>query len=251
MPHKTSVKRRTNFTMVENEVIDDESVSSSEKLVYMALSRFANYDSGKSWPSIDSLCKKSSLTRRTVISAIHKLEETSYLLVERSNNKPHTYWIGTGANEHYRGAMIARGGANGSHERDLENETNEQEVVEEQNGYHTTRSFTDTWQGAGGGRLSPHDYKRFKDGLMKEYSAEDLDSYVGRYFSKKYWFNKDGLFSFGPFYTHLGTIMSDGKKDVPKVRDKCPSCDSSAMQMLSGMKARCLSCNNLYERQAS
>ena len=53
--------------------------SASRKIVLVALADFAGQD-GTTWGSIDVLCAKTSLNRKTVISAIGELEERGYLV---------------------------------------------------------------------------------------------------------------------------------------------------------------------------
>lgn len=89
------VRRRASFSIVENAVIDDPRLSGSDKLMYMALARFANADTGKAYPSITTLCKKASMSRPTAIKALRQLEECGHIEAERRTGKISTYWIGT------------------------------------------------------------------------------------------------------------------------------------------------------------
>lgn len=73
-------------------VWDREDVSSTQKLVLLALADWAN-DEGLCWPSIERVAKKSSLKKRAVQLAIRSLEEAHFIRREEVIGKGNKYWI--------------------------------------------------------------------------------------------------------------------------------------------------------------
>ena len=67
-------------------------INPTQKLILLALADWAN-DEGLCWPSIDRLCKKSGLKRRSVQMAIHAMEEQGILQREEVVGKGCKYWI--------------------------------------------------------------------------------------------------------------------------------------------------------------
>ena len=67
-------------------------INPTQKLVLLALADWAN-DEGLCWPSIDRLCQKSGLKRRSVQMAIHAMEEQGILQREEVVGKGCKYWI--------------------------------------------------------------------------------------------------------------------------------------------------------------
>ena len=73
-------------------VWDREDLSSTQKLVLLALADWAN-DDGLCWPSIERVAKKSSLKKRAVQLAIRSLEEMQFIRREEVIGKGNKYWI--------------------------------------------------------------------------------------------------------------------------------------------------------------
>jgi hypothetical protein len=73
-------------------VWDREDLSSTQKLVLLALADWAN-DEGLCWPSIERVAKKSSLKKRAVQLAIRSLEEMQFIRREEVIGKGNKYWI--------------------------------------------------------------------------------------------------------------------------------------------------------------
>jgi hypothetical protein len=71
---------------------DREDLSSTQKLVLLALADWAN-DEGLCWPSIERVAKKSSLKKRAVQLAIRSLEEMQFIRREEVIGKGNRYWI--------------------------------------------------------------------------------------------------------------------------------------------------------------
>ena len=71
---------------------DREDLSSTQKLVLLALADWAN-DEGLCWPSIERVAKKSSLKKRAVQLAIRSLEEMQFIRRDEVIGKGNRYWI--------------------------------------------------------------------------------------------------------------------------------------------------------------
>ncbi len=70
------------FTIISNYVIESDILTPKEKLVYLCLKKFADYDSGQCFPSIKKIAAVSGYSRVTVIEAIKGLEEKKFLKKE-------------------------------------------------------------------------------------------------------------------------------------------------------------------------
>lgn len=79
-------------------VWERQDITPTQKLVLLAFADWAN-DEGLCWPSIERVCVKSSLTRRTVQVAIRDLSEMGLLVQEKSTGRSCKYWITLGAQE--------------------------------------------------------------------------------------------------------------------------------------------------------
>jgi len=78
-------------------VWDREDLSSTQKLVLLALADWAN-DEGLCWPSINRLAIKASLTTRAVQKTIRSLEDAGFIRREEVLGKGNRYWISTPLN---------------------------------------------------------------------------------------------------------------------------------------------------------
>ncbi len=79
-------------------VWDREDLSSTQKLVLLALADWAN-DEGLCWPSINRLATKASLTSRAVQKTIRSLEEAGFIKREEVLGKGNRYWISAPLND--------------------------------------------------------------------------------------------------------------------------------------------------------
>jgi len=68
----------------------DDRLRSSDRLVLMVLTGFAN-DDGCCWPSIETLAGLTGHKRDTVIQAVRRLESAGRITVKRQLNKPNVY----------------------------------------------------------------------------------------------------------------------------------------------------------------
>ena len=65
-------KRIDCYFKLENELIDREDLTTSEKMVYICLCRYANNNDG-AFPSYETISKKSGLSRRHAITIVNRL----------------------------------------------------------------------------------------------------------------------------------------------------------------------------------
>jgi len=79
-------------------VWDREDLSSTQKLVLLALADWAN-DEGLCWPSINRLATKASLTSRAVQKTIRSLEKVGFIRREEVLGKGNRYWVSTPLND--------------------------------------------------------------------------------------------------------------------------------------------------------
>ena len=67
--------RRFNFTIIENEIIDDiDTCDKNDLLCYMVLCRFATNETGECYPSYKTIAEKMRVGVSTSIKAIKSLE---------------------------------------------------------------------------------------------------------------------------------------------------------------------------------
>lgn len=90
MSIKVQEGRKFNFTMLENEIIDNiDRFSKSEVLAYMVLARHANNEDS-CFPSYSTIAKKMRCSKRTAIDAIDSLEKKGVIkkqIRKNTNNK--------------------------------------------------------------------------------------------------------------------------------------------------------------------
>lgn len=70
----------------------DLPIPSTEKMVLMCLCDYSN-DDGVCWPSIDTLCRKTSKSERTVQSALKWLASNGYFTFRDGEHKARTYYL--------------------------------------------------------------------------------------------------------------------------------------------------------------
>ncbi|HPC31311.1 MAG TPA: helix-turn-helix domain-containing protein [Candidatus Paceibacterota bacterium] len=86
-------KMRKRFAWVSYEVLEDEDLTSSDKVVYMVLSRFADNETQECYPSFGKIRKLSGLTDTTISTSIKHLEEKEYIEVSRNAGKVNMYQL--------------------------------------------------------------------------------------------------------------------------------------------------------------
>lgn len=72
MQENIEVRRKTGYTVLQDSFIEREDLTSSEKLAYIALCRYAD-KAGECWPSYATIAKCMSASRRTAMRAVQSL----------------------------------------------------------------------------------------------------------------------------------------------------------------------------------
>ena len=86
-------RKRASFCWVNNYVLDSRLIGSSEKIVYLALSRYADNETQECYPSNLLLEDVTGLTNRTISSSIKELEENNFIEVVRNPGKVNHYFL--------------------------------------------------------------------------------------------------------------------------------------------------------------
>lgn len=85
-------ERKRDFFVCENSIIDREDLKPSERLIYICLVRFADYNSRTCFPSEDKLLTVTGIKdKRTLRRWINSLEEKGLIEVKRDNGKSNFY----------------------------------------------------------------------------------------------------------------------------------------------------------------
>ena len=85
-------KREKGWFWVENFLIDNEFLKPMERLLYMVLARHSDNDTAESFPSIETLCKKTGLKdKRTVVVHLKNLENFGLIIIEKKIGKSNIF----------------------------------------------------------------------------------------------------------------------------------------------------------------
>ena len=84
---------RRGFLWVDYGIIDDEELTSSDKVVYVVLARFTDNETQECYPSNKRLGEETGLTTRTIVNSIRHLEESGYVEVDRKSGKVNYYQL--------------------------------------------------------------------------------------------------------------------------------------------------------------
>lgn len=76
-------RRKSPFVMVTKKVLEDESLKTSEKIIYSILCMYADNNTSECWPSKKTLINKSGVSNRTLDNGLKVLESKTYIKVER------------------------------------------------------------------------------------------------------------------------------------------------------------------------
>lgn len=79
-------RKRLPFTMVENAIIRDESISKHALIVYLVLCMHADKNGKNCYPTLKKIANESRSDKRTVLKAINELVESEYILKEHRMN---------------------------------------------------------------------------------------------------------------------------------------------------------------------
>ena len=87
-------KREKGWFWVENWLIDNEFLKPMERLLYMVLARHSDNDTSESFPSIETLCKKTGLKdKRTIVIHLKNLENFGLISIEKKLGKSNRYFL--------------------------------------------------------------------------------------------------------------------------------------------------------------
>lgn len=75
--------QRQGFTIITNRVIDDEQLKGADKLVFMAICRYAHNKTRKCHPSRETLMKKAGVSKKPFQTSLTTLEARGYIRIER------------------------------------------------------------------------------------------------------------------------------------------------------------------------
>jgi DNA-binding MarR family transcriptional regulator len=89
------------YVPVYQDFLDSLVLTGKEKLIYILLKRYLKFreNAGEVYPTIDTLCKQSNMSKPTVIKIIKQLEKKNLLKIEqRGLNKPNLYTLNDNSN---------------------------------------------------------------------------------------------------------------------------------------------------------
>lgn len=108
------------YTIVENVIIESEHLDIYEKMIYIALKRFANLHTQEAFPGVKRLAIYAGMSDRKARSVLSGLESKNYIEIERRTNQTSIYTIlpshahGAG---HEQGAVGVMHTVQGGHEQ--------------------------------------------------------------------------------------------------------------------------------------
>ena len=79
------------FTVVPNTLIDDKNLTATEKIIMLSLLRYYNNEQQRAWPSTITLSEITGLSRLWVMRTLKRLEEKSYIRVEKRAGRSACY----------------------------------------------------------------------------------------------------------------------------------------------------------------
>ena len=87
-------KREKGWFWAENEIIDCDYLKPMERLLYLVLARHSDNKTDESFPSIETLCKKTGVKdKRTIVPYIKNLENLGLISVVRTKGMPNKYYL--------------------------------------------------------------------------------------------------------------------------------------------------------------
>ena len=230
MPRKTIAKRKVPFTIVEDHVLTDESITGSSKLVYVMLCQHADKD-GKCYPSLARLAKLCSLSRPTIIKAIRSLEGHEKLFIDKTTGKSNIYWIGDQSN------IDTGTSKNKAHELDSDNYI------------FSSKEFTDLRRKYAGlsYRILPLEYKLAKKDIQEIGGIDQLKKVIARAFNRDIFpFNKNEPITYKIVHSHLSSLLNSAEP-TEKKEPSCPACGSKGYASLGGGRYECNKCETVWK----
>ena len=87
-------KREKGWFWVENDLIDNEILLPMERLLYMVLARHSDNETGESFPSIETLCKKTGVKdKRTIVNHLRNLENFGLISIVKQLGYANKYYL--------------------------------------------------------------------------------------------------------------------------------------------------------------
>lgn len=87
-------RRDKGWFWLENELVDNEDLKPMQRLLYMVLARHSNNETSESFPSLETLCKKTGVKdKRTITKHIKSLEEIGIIEIKRVKGKSNRYFL--------------------------------------------------------------------------------------------------------------------------------------------------------------
>lgn len=93
MSNKVIDKSGWNYTIIDNEIVETEDLDIYEKMLYIALKRFANIQTGKAFPGVKRLAEMSGMSHRKAQLVISSLVEKKFIAVDYRGYKTSLYTI--------------------------------------------------------------------------------------------------------------------------------------------------------------
>lgn len=86
--------RKMNWFWIDNAIFEREDIEPLEKLIYMALARFSNNETGKTFPSIETLCNATGIKdERTIKKYLKNLANKGIIEIITRSGKSNLYHL--------------------------------------------------------------------------------------------------------------------------------------------------------------
>ena len=86
-------KNNWHYTIIENDIIETPLLDIYEKMLYIALKRYANLQTKEAFPGVKQLCKYTGMSDRKARSTLASLEAKKFITIERRTNKTNIYTL--------------------------------------------------------------------------------------------------------------------------------------------------------------
>lgn len=116
MTGKVVDKSGWNYTIIDNDIVETESLDIYEKMLYISLKRFANIQTGKAFPGVKRLSEMAGMSHRKAQLVISSLVEKKFIAVDYRGYQTSLYTILPTPAQNSPHAHDAPGGAHGAGE---------------------------------------------------------------------------------------------------------------------------------------
>lgn len=86
-------KNKWHYTIIENNIIESESLDIYEKMIYITLKRYANLHTQEAFPGVKRLAAHAGMSDRKARSTLASLESKKLIAIERRANQTSIYTI--------------------------------------------------------------------------------------------------------------------------------------------------------------